>query len=405
MSTAVATHFQQSSSYDASHHNMANSPTQAAKQRSNNNRAPRSRNNNNSVHNAVANTQSDSGLPSQSQTPRPKKTRPKQNDHRAASNSDVPRSNRPKASTKSPIATPAKPAAYAGPIFHASPAASNLPMPKFASKSVPPAPSSLQAKLDAESPKVSGVSPGLEPAAPAALAREKSPLDIFFNADRQERAQKSASPSIQRRLTPPDAKGIFSMDADKARSPVPIPASAPPAQHNGIPHDRTNADKEAYTQSLKSFLNVQGSNASPVQHRPQPNHAFQTPQQQRTLDADPSLHYGNRNLSPLFHAARNTPPHASPQHGYPQTRQSFDPRSYLESHMPQQQSPFISARPHDAFPSPQSQRQAQNHLPFNSFHSSQSQQQSSPSHSRMPLEESPDVKGMEAKLRGMLKIG
>ncbi|KAI5276768.1 hypothetical protein E4T47_00338 [Aureobasidium subglaciale] len=369
---------------------MSSSPTQAANQR--NTRPPRPRNVN--MHHDQQNTQSDSGLPSQATTPKPKKTRPRQqNDNRAASNSDAPRATNPrsKPAYKSPTATPAKPAAYAGPTFHASPAASNLPMPKFASKSVPPVATSnsMQAKLDAESTKLNEPSPSLDNAVPQPLSRERSPLDIFFNADRQERASKS-SPLAQRRPTPPEAKGLFKLDIDTSSSPA--------AKHN-----QAEVDRQAYTQSLKNFLNLQPSTTSPAQPRAQPNPAFQTPQQQRTLDADPSLHYGNRSLTPLFNAVRNDP--SSPQASAGHSQQPFDPRAYLES---QSHSPFIS-RPQNAAPSPQQQhyqQQQQQQQPYHrpaQYIGARRPQPPPPQRPSQP-EHSPDVKGMEAKLRGMLKL-
>jgi hypothetical protein len=389
MST-VAASFQQPSAFGTQYHNMSTSPTQPAKSR--NNRLPRTRNLN--LNNDARNTQSDSGLPSQATTPKSKKIRPKQNDNRAASGSDVPKASRPKPSTKSPAATPAKPAAYAGPTFHASPAASNLPMPKFASKSVPPvsSSSSLQAKLDAESTNLNVPSPRLES---TALSRERSPLDIFFNADRQERAVKTSSPLATRRVTPPEAKDMFKLDMDNSSSPA--------ASHNQDADDR-----QAYTQSLKNLLNLQPSTASPVQPRPQPNNAFQTPQHQRTLDADPSLHYGNRNLSPLFQAARD--PSSSPQLAMNYTpqrepsnhmQQPFNPRAYLES-----QSPFVTPRSQNATAPPQLQQQYQQHPHHHSPAHYNGNQRPQPPPPQYPSDSapSPDVKGMEAKLRGMLKI-
>ena len=89
--------------------------------------------------------------------------------------------------------------AYAGPTFHASPAASSLPMPKFFSKSVPAAEkgaslSSIMGKevLDSspESPyNENEESPTLEKAQRLGenQVREESPLDIFFKADRREK--------------------------------------------------------------------------------------------------------------------------------------------------------------------------------------------------------------------------
>ncbi len=99
-------------------------------------------------------------------------------------------------------ATPVK-VAYAGPTFHASPAPSALPMPSFFSKSVPEvnngkAPQALE---DEGSPGRSGENHLKENAQivdhPA--IREESPLDIFFKADRDEKAErrKSSAPSLQ----------------------------------------------------------------------------------------------------------------------------------------------------------------------------------------------------------------
>lgn len=94
--------------------------------------------------------------------------------------------------------------AYAGPTFHASPAASALPLPKFFSKSVPAADkgSSLSAMMEKE---VSGVSPeppsdGSEDSPTFGKAQragvnqvgEETPLDIFFRADRMEKARQQS---------------------------------------------------------------------------------------------------------------------------------------------------------------------------------------------------------------------
>ena len=91
--------------------------------------------------------------------------------------------------------------AYAGPTFHASPAASSLPMPKFFSKSVPAADkgSSLSAMMDKEVSDTSPESPSDNSEESPTLgkaqhigeyqAREESPLDIFFQADRREKAK------------------------------------------------------------------------------------------------------------------------------------------------------------------------------------------------------------------------
>jgi len=98
--------------------------------------------------------------------------------------------------------TPAKSTAYAGPTFHASPAASALPIPKFLSKSVPPdtPQSSLQARLEQEKessdkssspPREETVLEEPAPTNPSLTnpsRTSESPLDFFFKAHREEKA-------------------------------------------------------------------------------------------------------------------------------------------------------------------------------------------------------------------------
>ena len=97
-------------------------------------------------------------------------------------------------------ATPSQ--AYAGPTFHASPAPSSLPIPRFfqksLSKSVPETNKAdgLAAMMDSEvseeapSPESSGSSPVLDKAERLQQKeRDESPLDIFFRADREEKAR------------------------------------------------------------------------------------------------------------------------------------------------------------------------------------------------------------------------
>ena len=86
--------------------------------------------------------------------------------------------------------------AYAGPTFHASPAPSSLPIPKFLSRSVPNVDktSSLKSMMEretAETTSESDNSPLLENSKPIQdrRAREDSPLDIFFQADREAKAK------------------------------------------------------------------------------------------------------------------------------------------------------------------------------------------------------------------------
>ena len=86
--------------------------------------------------------------------------------------------------------TPVKQMAYAGPTFHASPAPSSLPIPRFFSKSVPSAVSAsgLQARLDA-SPSRAPPSPSPQSGVVTPVRREESPLDLLFNAHRAEQTK------------------------------------------------------------------------------------------------------------------------------------------------------------------------------------------------------------------------
>ncbi len=93
----------------------------------------------------------------------------------------------------------AKPVAYAGATFHASPAPSSLPIPSFFAKSMPDSPGRREpGNVNQEpSPPASDSdvpSPPPPSSAPRA-AREESPLDIFFRADRaeKERARRASS--------------------------------------------------------------------------------------------------------------------------------------------------------------------------------------------------------------------
>lgn len=143
------------------------------------------------------------------------------------------------------VATPIK-AAYAGPTFHASPAASTLPKPKFFSKSVPSAAptSSLQAKLDAEPDSGSNKTPSpesdaalpapLQPQHGTPVAREESPLDVFFSAHRAEQYQQrdSHTPEANSRAShsTPSLHPSTSTNSRQTPSTMPRSARARPSQ-------------------------------------------------------------------------------------------------------------------------------------------------------------------------------
>ncbi|KAF2158072.1 hypothetical protein K461DRAFT_274314 [Myriangium duriaei CBS 260.36] len=252
-------------------------------------------------------------------------------------------------------ATPSKPS-YAGAAFHASPAPSSLPVPKFFSKSVPSAnaDSGLQAKLEREGDRSdSNEPPCPNLAPPPSRTGDKTPLDMFFNADRQEKArrQNGASESHtpapnSRSETPNRSRDMFMLELDEASSPVASDHNTPTAVRRQPATDRSRhppenkpspgfdeARRAAQTQSLKSFLNITSDQSSgtpparsPLQPSPQQHHLFSTPSHNQQQQ-DPSLLYGNRNLSPMFHAARTPPTAPSPSQ-----QQAFSPPNHHVGH-------------------------------------------------------------------------
>ncbi|CZT50203.1 uncharacterized protein RSE6_11145 [Rhynchosporium secalis] len=99
-------------------------------------------------------------------------------------------------SSARPMSTPTT-AAYAGSTFHASPAPSALPIPSFFSKSVPDSPGikGLRSIKGAPLPTTDSTPTRTTPSAEQ-LQREESPLDVFFRADREERARSVSSARI-----------------------------------------------------------------------------------------------------------------------------------------------------------------------------------------------------------------
>jgi hypothetical protein len=119
--------------------------------------------------------------------------------------------------------TPAKAAAYAGPTFHASPAANALPIPKFFSKSVPNdgAKVGLHARMEQEPVKSDSSDktdspPAVEavPAMPVPERSNESPLDFLFKADKEQKAKRQ---SFGPALTPP-AKQAGDVGSEPART-------------------------------------------------------------------------------------------------------------------------------------------------------------------------------------------
>lgn len=393
---------------------------------------------------------SDSNLPS-SGTPKSRKT-PRNNQHadRSASaaipqrnlNSAQNQKGRPAsmAVANGNLATPSK-ASYAGAAFNASPAPSSLPVPKFFSKSVPQsnASSGLQARVEREGDRSDsndgGPRSSLSPSVPR--SQVKSPLDMFFDADRQEKArtgsaganQPSHSSSQSRSETPSKPRDMFMLELDGTSSPAGSQTATPPSirpssssrPHSSIERSRTAPEnvptlqqqseesrRAQQTQSLKSFLNLTASelpSQSPFLSTPQ-NSGFATPS--HTPQQDPNLLYGNRNLSPMFQAARSPPAQPSPHHqGFqpisPQQNFSNYSNVYGSPSRPPQGPPFQN----------QNMYQPQFHGPPQGppqgiglpNHQGNMPNGTSPVPGQHQTGPNDDVRAMEEKMRRMLKMG
>ena len=182
---------------------------------------------------------------------------------------------------KPPNETPVK--AYAGPTFHASPAASSLPIPKFISRSVPNVDktSSLTSMMQQEAVDTTSESES-SPLMPKSRLtqdhqiREDSPLDIFFQADRDAKANAQAqieSPAgfdglrsgstinvrhHSRQPTDSSVGGIFALEMDGVAAEISSSRtnSEPntPAAKPMIEADDKDEQRKAQTLELKKLL-------------------------------------------------------------------------------------------------------------------------------------------------------
>lgn len=194
----------------------------------------------------------------------------------------------PPANPAQPVATPLKQGSqmYAGPTFHASPAPSSLPIPKFFTKpssqtEIPDntkLTSSDESSSQDESSQGCGDSPTLRNSLRVAenKAREPSPLDIFFKADREEKARKAQDSPNGASLISIRAKSASpSADTFRQHSRRPTDTSLTPTSPNSA--DEMKAKSEAlknlllFPQAHRSSSAVNANTSSPSlasPHRP-----------------------------------------------------------------------------------------------------------------------------------------
>jgi hypothetical protein len=257
-------------------------------------------------------------------------------------------------------ATPAKnQGAYAGPTFHASPAPSALPIPKFLSRSVPaksrmdpPTPPPEDSSDSNGSPSPLAASPS-RASIPVPPRNHDSPLDLLFKADRAERAKHfNGSPASNNFFSPThsvrphhykqDSYGSlnapFPIELDgesktSHMSPPPVASpmavrsvtdpnkvpqlkDSPQPPNNDVMQDllsRLSMSQKKVTAATPPRMDTQGStNFQPPNGSPSPFHDGRSavrsasgPTTPAPAPQEPSdFHYGNRNLSPLFKAAK-----------------------------------------------------------------------------------------------------
>lgn len=250
-----------------------------------------------------------------------------------------------------PSATPAKPqGAYAGPTFHASPAPSALPIPKFLSRSVP-AKSRARPPTPPEESSDSSSSPAPSPSrAPIAVPprHQDSPLDMLFKADRAERARNANCSPTSSFSSPPDQissnerlhhskqnsyssmNAVFPIELDAgSMDSQTSPPGASPANHRSvtapskIPQVETFAKPTTDTAVQDLLERLSFSQKNPTASTPprtadripsEPSSRMHTPSPFRSASGpttpvqapqeNSDFFYGNRNLSPLFKAAK-----------------------------------------------------------------------------------------------------
>lgn len=266
---------------------------------------------------------------------------------------------------KNPSATPAKQAAYAGPTFHQSPAPSALPIPKFLSRSVPskafagPPTPPHDSSASGSPPTPSPPTPSRAPIAIPERSEQSPGLNMLFRADAAERARKAsgspASVSLSNSPHPSSANNplyhhakqssqssmntMFPFELDANSKPSrPSPPVASPDAHRSITApgripqvaDAAGSNNDPAVLELLSRLHIkpkdQGASTPPraanrvpsepsSRHQtPSPFRDSQSPFRSASGPSTPAappqeqsadFHYGNKNLSPLFKAAKN----------------------------------------------------------------------------------------------------
>ncbi len=316
---------------------------------------------------------------------------------------------------------PVTAAAFAGATFHASPAPSSLPIPSFLSKALdsPSVQETDHASREPSPPATDSEAPTPQQRLlPRDIARQESPLDIFFRADRaeKERARRASSANILGAdpvpFSPPDQirppvepktlpGGLFGASNRRPgfqRSPS---SGIPTSELDGTPGDSVGpAFAKSYHDRIRAARSNNSKQAEPAQQSPPP-----PPQDQGVLDmserlkrflAIPPLEAGQQHGQTASPSGFSNVPHQyasrdhTPRAGDLQPAFSAAPRPFQAPNAPP---PFmLGARPTGAPHAPS---------PFNSgpHPNLPAPAPASPENGR-----SPEILHMEDSLRRMLRL-
>ena len=178
--------------------------------------------------------------------------------------------------------------AYAGPTFHASPAASSLPMPRFFAKKMQKeetaasSETSRQESTSEESSEKSDNSPTMRLSHQVSgdAAKDVSPLDIFFNADRRDKARRESS-------TPLLGRPVQSRAESNSIS-IQTPASPQPFFHGSTHHARHFSDTPLNHSISKVMGDIRHTESGSSAHNFESAHSHRSITSPSALASDPN---------------------------------------------------------------------------------------------------------------------
>ena len=297
--------------------------------------------------------------------------------------------------------------AYAGPTFHSSPAASSLPMPKFFSKSVPNVDKSrsLKTMMEQESTETaseSEESPSQENTQPALdhRAREESPLDIFFRADREAKAK--ARPATEPVIEGPHGQTRLNVSLSGPQTP--------PRHHSRHPTDTSVGgmfplEMDGPAPEILSSAVLPTSTHEEDTNRPTVSSSSSMTEADRREEHRKAQTLALKQM--LFSPKPQLPPNSSAGQRPPSSslrKEFIIPATPKPSSHPDLPATPTPSRPHKRYVLADSRPQSQQNgyiTPHDSFTSSRISSQGS---NTTPIRDNPNAKSIEDDLRRILKL-